>query len=91
MASIPVSAALKPHLDRPVARAALLSGGDDYELCFTAGRARREAVARLARGVGLRLSRIGRVTRPRRGAPPVTVLDAGGRPVPLGQAGYKHF
>jgi thiamine-monophosphate kinase len=91
MASIPVSAALKPHLDRPVARAALLSGGDDYELCFTAGRARREAVARLARGVGLRLSRIGRVTRPRRGAPPVTVLDAGGRPVPLGQTGYKHF
>ena len=89
--SIPVSAVLKPHLDRPTARAALLAGGDDYELCFTAGRARREGIVRLARRVRIRLSRIGRITRSRRGTPLVTVVDAGGRPISLGQTGYKHF
>ena len=91
LASIPVSVAFKPHLDRPDARAALLSGGDDYELCFTAARARREAIARLAHRVRLRLSRIGRITRPQRGTPLVTVLDSSGRPIVVGQTGYKHF
>jgi thiamine-monophosphate kinase len=91
LASIPVSAVFKRHFDRSAARAALLSGGDDYELCFTAGRARRGAIARVARRVRLRLSRIGRITRLRRGAPPVTVLDTAGRPVRLERTGYQHF
>ena len=89
--SIPASAALKPHLDRPAARAALLSGGDDYELVFTAGRGRRGAIERLARRLRLKLSRIGRITRPQRGTPLVTVLDSSGRPIAVGQTGYRHF
>jgi thiamine-monophosphate kinase len=89
--SIPVSDALRPHLDRPAARAALLSGGDDYELCFTAARSRRETIARLARRARIRLSRIGKITRPGRAAPLVTVLDARGRPVLPGPTGYRHF
>jgi len=89
--TIPMSAVLRQFLHRPVARAALLSGGDDYELCFTAGRSQRETIARLARRARIRLSRIGKVTRPTRAAPLVTVVDAGGRTVPLGQAGYRHF
>jgi len=88
---LPCSALLKRQLDRPAARAALLSGGDDYELCFTAGRARREAIARLARRLRLKLTRIGRIARRRRGAPLVTVLDADGRPLAVKRAGYEHF
>ena len=88
---LPCSALLKRHLERPAARAALLAGGDDYELCFSAGRARREAIARLARRLRLKLSRIGKILRPQRGASTVTVLNAHGRPIAVGQTGYKHF
>jgi len=87
---IPASAILKRHLARPAARAALLAGGDDYELVFTAGRSRRKVIARLSRRLRLKLTCIGKIAR-RRGAPLVTVLDAGGRPVVLDQTGYKHF
>jgi len=90
-ASIPVSEVLKRHLDRPAVRAAMLAGGDDYELVFTAGRARRESIARISRRLRLKLSRIGKITRQRRGAPLVTVLDASGRPVRIEHAGYEHF
>lgn len=87
---IPASAALRRNLGHPAARAALLAGGDDYELVFTAGQARREAIARLSRRLRLKLTCIGKITR-RRGTRLVTVLDGGGRPVALGRTGYKHF
>jgi thiamine-monophosphate kinase len=89
--SIPASAILRRYLERPAARAALLSGGDDYELVFTAGRGRRAAIERLARRLRLKLTRMGTITRPRGGAPLVTVLDSGGRSIAVGQTGYKHF
>jgi thiamine-monophosphate kinase len=87
---LPCSALLKRQLDRPAARAALLSGGDDYELCFTAGRGQREAIGRLARRLRLKLTRIGRIAR-RRGTPRVTVLDAAGRPIAIERGGFEHF
>jgi len=88
---VPVSAAMKRHLDRPVARAAVLAGGDDYELCFTAGRSRRDAVTRVARRLRTRLTRIGAIVRARRGRAAVTAMDAAGRPVRLHQTGFDHF
>ena len=89
--AVPASAIMKRHLDRPAARTALLAGGDDYELVFTTARARRTAVARLSRRLRLRLSRVGIITRQRRGIPLVTVLDSGARPLVVGQTGYRHF
>jgi len=89
--AIPVSAHMRRHLARPAARNALLAGGDDYELVFTAARARREAVARLSRRLRLKLTRVGKITRRQRGTPQVTVLDSGGRPLVVEQTGYKHF
>ena len=91
LARIPASAAMTRRLNRPAARAALLGGGDDYELVFTSARASRAAVDRLARRVRLKLTRIGRITRRRAGVPRVTVRDAAGRPVAAGQGGYRHF
>jgi thiamine-monophosphate kinase len=88
---LPASAIMRRNLGHPNARSALLAGGDDYELVFTAGRARRETIARLARRLRLTLTRIGRVTRRRRGAQRVTVLDAAGKPIAVRRGGYEHF
>ena len=88
---LPCSAITKQHRDRPAARAALLAGGDDYELCFTAGSARRATIAGIARRLGLKLTRVGAIARRRRGVPLVTVLDAAGRPMVMKWAGYEHF
>jgi thiamine-monophosphate kinase len=88
---IPVSAVARRHLDRPAARAAVLAGGDDYELLFTAARSRRGEIRRLSDRLRLRLTLIGRIARPRRGSPVVTVLDDRGRPLPLARTGYRHF
>jgi len=87
---IPVSVTMKHYLERPVARAALLTGGDDYELCFTAGRSRRDAVARIGRGLRIRLSRIGQIVSAGAQAA-VIATDASGKPVRLHQAGFDHF
>jgi len=89
--ALPASTVMRRHRDRPAARTALLAGGDDYELVFTAARARRDAIARLSRRLRLRLTRVGIIARQRRGIPLVTVLDSGARPLVVGQTGYKHF
>jgi thiamine-monophosphate kinase len=89
---LPVSATLRPYRDRPAARAAMLAGGDDYELAFTAPRGRREAIARISRRLRVRLTRVGSITRRRgRDEAPVAVIGTGGRPVPAGRTGYRHF
>jgi len=87
---IPVSPTLGRYRDRPVARAAVLAGGDDYELVFTASRGQRDAIARISRRLRVRLTRIGSITRPRRGRP-VTVIGLDGRPLSLARTGYSHF
>ncbi len=89
-ARVPLPAIEKSNINHIVIMNAMLSGGDDYELVFSAGSARRDAITRLARRLRVKLTRIGKIIRRRRG-PLVTVLDASGRPLPLGQTGYKHF
>lgn len=91
LARVPVSAALRRYRDRPVGRAAMLSGGDDYELAFTAPPRRRAAIARISRRLRIRLTRIGRIVAARRNQPPVTVLGPNGRALALVRTGYKHF
>jgi len=88
---LPVSPVMKRHLGRAAARAAVLAGGDDYELCFTAGPARRQAVLNAARRAGVKVTLIGRVqaATPRHAA--VTVLDGDGRPMKLAHGGFDHF
>jgi thiamine-monophosphate kinase len=88
---LPCSAIMKRCLHRPAARSALLAGGDDYELCFTAGRTQRAAMAGIARRLGLRLTRIGSIARQRGDKALVTVLDAAGLPIAMKRAGYEHF
>jgi len=88
---LPVSPVLRRYLDRPVARAALLAGGDDYELCFTAAPACRRAILDVARRIGLALTCIGSVRRVQRGKSRVAVFAADGAMISVTRRGYDHF
>jgi len=90
-ARLPVSALLRCRLQSPVAQSALLGGGDDYELCFTAAPSRRAAVERAALRSGTRVTRIGRVIRAPEGVCSVAVVDQEGLPLALKQKGFDHF
>jgi thiamine-monophosphate kinase len=73
--------------DLPGARDAALSGGDDYELLFTAPPERRAAIEGLARRLDLPLTRIGEI----RPAPGFSILDAAGREIGVATRGWQHF
>lgn len=85
--AVPRAPALAALADAGLARACLLSGGDDYELAFTAPPEARDAVARAAELARVTVTRIGRM---REGAG-VTVRDAAGAPLALDRPGYDHF
>lgn len=71
--------------DRRVALA--LSGGDDYELLFTARPERRADVSAIGGALGLRLSRIGRIDA----EPGLRLFAADGRPMRIHARGFDHF
>jgi thiamine-monophosphate kinase len=73
--------------DLPGARDAALSGGDDYELLFTAPPSQRSAIARLAEKLGLPLTRIGAI----QAAAGVRVIDSTGAEIHVERAGWRHF
>ena len=72
--------------DLPEAVHMALTGGDDYELAFTAPAADEARIRRLAAPVPV--TRIGRVDV---GGPSVTVLAPDGRALAVGPGGYSHF
>jgi thiamine-monophosphate kinase len=73
--------------DLPGAQDAALSGGDDYELLFTAPPTQRNAIEQLAQDLDLPLARIGRMQT----APGIRVLDATGAEIHPGRTGWQHF
>jgi thiamine-monophosphate kinase len=84
---LPRPQAFKDLNDPLLERDCVLSGGDDYELCFTAPQAVRQEVEALARELGLPLTRIGAITQ---GTPKLAVLDAAGKPIEY-RGGFDHF
>lgn len=59
---LPLAALHKAGVAHSTALQACLSGGDDYELLFTAPRAQREAIASLGQRLALPMTRIGAIT-----------------------------
>lgn len=88
---LPVSPLLRRYLAAPVAQAALLGGGDDYELCFTAAPVKRAAVERASAKARTRVARIGRIIHAPAGACSVVVVDRDGLPLVLQHKGFDHF
>src|SRR5574340_849197 len=85
--SLPVSPAVSRHLGEPLGKRCVLSGGADYELCFTAPRARRAELMRIAAKLGLPLTPIGEIVAGRK----CVVHDAAGNPIQPEYSGYDHF
>jgi thiamine-monophosphate kinase len=77
---LPLSSALRARFELDACRQFGLAGGDDYELCFTAGTAAEPDAA------GCPVTRIGTVTD---GKQLVCKLD--GELVPFADSGYRHF
>ena len=91
LAALPVSATLGLYLERVVACSAMLAGGDDYELCFTAPRRLRERVVTAGRNQRLRVTRIGSVRPRRRGTPDLVVRAPDGAALRVLRGGFDHF
>ncbi len=63
------------------------AGGDDYELCFTAPAAQREAVLEAGRVSGTAVTRVGRIEA----EPGLRFAGADGAPLDLKLSGWDHF
>jgi len=86
-AALPVSPALNNYVSQPLARQCALSGGDDYELCFTVSAARHAELSDIAARLNLPLTRIGKIVAGRG----CIVHDASGNPLNVEACGYDHF
>ncbi|HEV8097165.1 MAG TPA: thiamine-phosphate kinase, partial [Burkholderiales bacterium] len=73
----------QPRLERKY----VLSGGDDYELVFTAPQAARAAIDDVAREIGVPLARVGAIHA---GAPTLSIADGQGNEIPIAR-GFDHF
>jgi thiamine-monophosphate kinase len=86
LAALPRSTVLAAQ-PQGVQQLCLLSGGDDYELLFTAEPARHPQVLDAARRAGVRASRIGRIDA----EPGLRVVGPDGRPVAVEARAFDHF
>ena len=74
-------------IDESVLAQSILSGGDDYELCFTAPASRRDEIVALGAKLQLPLARIGHT----RNEPGCVVFAADGGVITTKESGYDHF
>ncbi len=87
-----LSATLQCAVPQGLTFASYFSGGDDYELVFTAAPTQRDRLATLASTLNLPLTRIGQTVALVPGtAPDVRVLDATGKDITPPQRGFDHF
>ncbi len=84
---VPIHAALARQ-ETSVQQRCALSGGDDYELCFTASPQSREVISNISTSIGISLARVGAMTAERRD---VRILDDAGNVVSLAASGFDHF
>ena len=75
------------HVEKEVAQRNALSGGDDYELCFTAPVAKRSMIEAISVRLHLPLTRIGSINT----GQGCTVRGSDGSVMKIGKGGYDHF
>ena len=85
--TLPLSSAMLALFDANERRVLALSGGDDYELCFTASVGRADRIAADFARLGFGAARIGRIVA----EPGVRVRDANGSTVEPPRRGWQHF
>ena len=87
LARLPASALLRERFDEEARAALQATGGDDYELCFTASPGQRDAIEAIGREAGTDVMRIGRIVA----GEGVRALLADGAAWRTGRAGFSHF
>jgi len=87
LALLPVSSVMRAYVELPLGKQCALSGGDDYELCFTAPVVRHAEIMSISARLGLPLTCIGKVVA----GNGCIVHDAAGNRLNLGSGGYEHF
>jgi thiamine-monophosphate kinase len=87
LAAIPLSAIGTRHVASPAGRNAIVGGGDDYELCFTAHPNSRESIQDLTKMLRVPLTRIGQVRRGKG----VSLTGPDGKALKVDVRGYDHF
>ncbi len=88
LGDIPFSDAARFMIDRsPGLLNRLLTGGDDYELLFTATPGRARSIKALSRHIGVPVTHIGKMVA----GSDVRVLTGSGRTIAIERAGYTHF
>jgi thiamine-monophosphate kinase len=84
---LPVSSVLRTYFLQPLGMQCALTGGDDYELCFTAPVKRHAEIMNIGTRLELPLTCIGKIVAGRG----CIVHDAAGKPINLESGGYDHF
>jgi thiamine-monophosphate kinase len=87
LALLPVSSVMRAYAASPLGEQCVLSGGDDYELCFTAPVMRHAEITNISARLGLPLACIGKIVA----GSGCIVHDAAGNRLNLGNGGYEHF
>ena len=88
LAHLPLSPAVGAIVAQDEAlRAQLATGGDDYELLFTAPAETEDEITSLSRGLGLPITQIGAIEA----GEGVRLLDEQGTALPIDKAGWRHF
>jgi thiamine-monophosphate kinase len=88
VAKVPLSTGVEAAITLGVAGIEhVLTGGDDYELLFTANPDMAETIGALGQALGLRITKIGRMIA----GEGVRVMGADGRELSLAGSGYRHF
>ncbi|MDE3010879.1 MAG: thiamine-phosphate kinase [Pseudomonadota bacterium] len=87
LAALPLSPVLRDHVQHDWVREAVLAGGDDYELCFSAAAADEDRILAAGAASGTPVTRIGVLTA----APGLRVRDPHGATVHTRRRGFDHF
>jgi len=85
--SVPLSLVAERYRQHPLMQRCALSGGDDYELAYTAPAGANKQLQDLAARLDVQLTRVGRIG-PGSG---VSVLDRAGARINLSESGFDHF
>ena len=87
LSDVPCAKDLLPHFAQPWARLALLAGGDDYELCFTAAPEQTREIQATSHRLGLALTPIGRIVA----GSGLSIRDQLGNSIDVNFQSFDHF
>ena len=85
---VPISKNLKKLIDlKKIRKVSCVSNGDDYQILFTARPSKYRIIIKLAKSLGIKISKIGKICSPSVNS---EFLDEKGKKITLKNKGYRH-